>query len=101
MPLRVAIVGFGQVAEHGHLPAYASSPDFSVVTVVERTAARRAVISALHPTVRVVASLEEVATDDVDLVDVCTPPALHAPPVLSALERGWHVVCEKPFLVDL
>src|SRR2546421_5842276 len=27
-------------------------------------------------------------------------PALHAEPMMAALERGWHVVCEKPFLLD-
>jgi len=31
-----------------------------------------------------------------DLVSVVTPPALHHPMVMAALEHGAHVLCEKP-----
>jgi predicted dehydrogenase len=34
--------------------------------------------------------------DGVEIVDVCTPPWLHAPMTLAALEKGKHVLCEKP-----
>src|SRR5690606_8925496 len=34
--------------------------------------------------------------DDIDIVDVVTPPHLHADIVCYALERGKHVLCEKP-----
>src|SRR5205807_1977843 len=27
--------------------------------------------------------------------------AFHAQPMFQALEHGWHVLCEKPFLLDL
>jgi len=100
-PFRGAIVGFGQVAEHGHWPAFAASEAFQIVAVVERSAARRDAVMRLHPSIRAVASMDEIADDEIDFVDVCTPPALHAVPMLAALERGWHVVCEKPFLLDL
>lgn len=34
---------------------------------------------------------------DVDVVDICTPPALHAAMVVEFLRAGKHVICEKPF----
>ncbi|HEX6699297.1 MAG TPA: Gfo/Idh/MocA family oxidoreductase, partial [Gaiellaceae bacterium] len=34
-----------------------------------------------------------------DVLHVCTPNALHAEQALAALERGIHVVCEKPLAV--
>jgi predicted dehydrogenase len=37
-----------------------------------------------------------VRDPEVDLVDVCTPPYLHAEPSILALESGKHVLCEKP-----
>ena len=35
-----------------------------------------------------------------DVLHVCTPNALHAEQSLAALERGIHVVCEKPLAVS-
>ena len=39
--------------------------------------------------------------DDVDLVYVATPPFLHHPQVLMALEAGKHVICEKPLALTV
>jgi predicted dehydrogenase len=39
---------------------------------------------------------ELLARDDVDVVDICTPPCLHEEMVTAALEAGKYVVCEKP-----
>src|SRR6185369_13317567 len=36
-----------------------------------------------------------------DLVSVVTPPSLHCPMTLAALGRGIHVLCEKPFALNL
>jgi predicted dehydrogenase len=43
---------------------------------------------------------ELVARDDVDIVDVCTPPGTHVEVVLAAAVAGKAVVCEKPLAVD-
>jgi predicted dehydrogenase len=96
-----AIVGFGEVAERGHWPAYAASRELSIVAVVERTAERRRVAESLSSGVRTYETLDGLAAaESIDFVDICTPPAFHAAPMLAAIERGWHVVCEKPFLLD-
>jgi len=34
--------------------------------------------------------------EDIDAVSVCSPDHLHCFHVCTALERGWHVLCEKP-----
>jgi predicted dehydrogenase len=42
-------------------------------------------------------SAEELAgADEIDVLHVCTPNALHSPLVRTALAAGKHVVCEKP-----
>jgi predicted dehydrogenase len=43
---------------------------------------------------------ELIASDDVDVVHVCTPNHLHLPIALAALARRNHVVCEKPIALD-
>jgi len=50
----------------------------------------------------------EVATDwreltsmpHIDVIVVCTPPNLHAPISIAAMENGKHVLCEKPLAPD-
>ena len=41
-----------------------------------------------------------VARDDIDIVDICTPPQFHADIALAAIAAGKHVFCEKPITND-
>ena len=40
--------------------------------------------------------LDMIADPNVDLVDICLPPALHARMTVKALQAGKDVFCEKP-----
>jgi predicted dehydrogenase len=42
-----------------------------------------------------------VRRDDIELVYIATPPFLHHEQALAALNRGKHVICEKPLAVSL
>ncbi|MBI3117418.1 MAG: Gfo/Idh/MocA family oxidoreductase [Candidatus Hydrogenedentes bacterium] len=45
---------------------------------------------------------EDILRDfpDLDVLAVATPDHLHTPPMLAALERGVHVITEKPMTLD-
>ena len=97
-PLRVAVVGAGNIAEAAHLPAVAAQAGaLTVVAVVDvdltraRGLADRWRIPAAYPDVE-----EMLAAEHPDLVLVCTPPAAHRPAVISCLDAGAWVWCEKP-----
>jgi predicted dehydrogenase len=38
-----------------------------------------------------------LADKSIDVVDICTPPAMHAMMIVEAVQAGKHVICEKPF----
>src|SRR5690348_3787766 len=40
---------------------------------------------------------ELIADRDIDVIDICTPPNLHAGMIVEAMRAGKHVICEKPF----
>ncbi|MDP1534350.1 MAG: Gfo/Idh/MocA family oxidoreductase, partial [Rubrivivax sp.] len=42
-----------------------------------------------------------LATEELDAVVISTPSKLHAAMVKKALDRGLHVFCEKPFVLDV
>ncbi len=44
---------------------------------------------------------EVVNRDDIDIVDICTPNALHPCVALAAARTGKHVICEKPLANSL
>lgn len=99
--LNGAIIGFGEVARHGHTPAYASSSEAKIVAVVDPTDERRQVAVECLPGIPTFSTVAEMAGEvEIDFVDICTPPARHGDPMLEALARGWHVLCEKPLLLD-
>jgi predicted dehydrogenase len=100
--LRGAIIGFGQVAENGHWPAYREFDGAQIVAVVDRTESRRAAARQSIPHVATFATPADLAAGlEIDFVDVCTPPAWHSESMLEALSRGWNVICEKPMFLDL
>ncbi|MGZ4805829.1 MAG: Gfo/Idh/MocA family protein [Ilumatobacteraceae bacterium] len=43
---------------------------------------------------------EITASDEVDVIDICTPNDNHVDIALDAFARGKHVLCEKPLALD-
>ena len=42
-------------------------------------------------------SFDDLLNDDeIDVIDICTPPYVHEEMILKAIKAGKHVICEKP-----
>lgn len=101
MSLNAALIGFGSVARHGHLPWYLNNPSIELSAVVEPTARGREVARALLPRVPVFPSLGALLdAQKVTFVDITAQPSAHRELVLEATAAGAHVVCEKPFVTS-
>src|SRR5713101_4307661 len=100
--LRGAMIGFGNVAVHGHLPGWLARRDARIVAVTDAEPARQAEWAARLPASRWYDSTPALLADDeLDFVDICTPPSSHAALIRAALDRGRHVLCEKPLVGSL
>lgn len=95
--LRGAIVGFGNVAVHGHVPAWKTDRHFSILAVCDPDEAQLAIAAELLPDARRYASVDELlATERLDFVDVATPPTTHVEITTKAAAHHVNVLCEKP-----
>jgi len=98
--LRGAMIGFGSVAEHGHLPGWLARSDVEIVAVAEPDAGRRERACALLPGAAIAADPAAVLREArLDFVDIATPPTRHAALIEAAAQAGLHVLCEKPLVV--
>jgi predicted dehydrogenase len=87
-------VGAGQVARDYHVPCVTAA-GVSPAWIVDPDPEARRRASALVPRAAAVADLADVPAT-VDCAIVCTPPAAHTEAVWQLVERGVHVLCEKP-----
>ena len=101
--IRIAIVGTGAIA-NAHVQSYLQFPErcriVALVDIVpEKAAAMRekylldADVYSSHTQI--------LPRQDIDLVDVCTPPYVHASISIDCLRSGKNVVCEKPMAASL
>ena len=100
--IRVAIVGTGGIS-HAHIAAYLKFPErcriVALVDILPGKAQR--VKEQYHLDADVFLDHHEILPLDIDLVDVCTPPYVHAEISINALRSGKNVVCEKPMAASL
>jgi predicted dehydrogenase len=96
--VRVGLIGCGFVSEL-HMYAYkrVHGVDAEIVAVAARgdhvvEFAKKHEIRETHRDYRAL-----IADKSLDVIDICTPPALHAAMIVEAMQAGKHVICEKPF----
>ena len=100
--LRGAIIGFGNIAIQGHVPAWRRRHDVEIVAGTDARPAQRAALATHMPGARWYDSSDALLADaGLDFVDIATPPSSHAPLIRGALARGLHVLCEKPLVHSL
>lgn len=101
--LRIGIVGYGMTGRahtYGYrvAPLLRSLPVTPVVTVMSgRDGAAVAAAAAAYGVPETVTDWRSlVARDEVDVVDICTPPGTHVEIAAAAAAAGKAVLCEKP-----
>jgi predicted dehydrogenase len=96
--VRVGLIGCGFIAEL-HMQAYRRV--YGLAAEVVSVSARGNAVLDFAKRHRIAATYRDwralVADPAIDVVDICTPPALHAEMIVAAMRAGKHVICEKPF----
>jgi predicted dehydrogenase len=96
--MRVGIIGLGRAGAM-HLEAWQSLPTVEVAAVADPAPAVRmqATAGGLHAYADPLDMLER---ESLEAVSICTPPVAHPELAIACLQRGLHVLCEKPLAFD-
>ncbi len=100
--LRIGIIGMGWYAATDHVPNLRATGRAEIVAASRRDPQRLALaqreLSIPHGFTDWREMLEKT---ELDAVVVCTPHNYHLEPTLAALERGLHVLIEKPLATSI
>ena len=88
---RIAIVGFGKIAQDQHVPSIAGNPAFELAATVSRAGGSPAGIPTFQ-------RVEDLLAADLDIgaVAICTPPSVRYEVARDCLAAGLHTLLEKP-----
>jgi len=94
----VGIVGLG--FGRAHIPAFQAN-GCQVVALCQRNQAQAKAIADKYGVPRIFDRWEAMLAEaQPEIVVIATPPHLHRPIALGALEAGAHVLCEKPLALN-
>lgn len=95
-PLRVGVVGLGWAGQQ-HLAAYQAMDDVEIIGLAGKETEVLQQLGAEYGVPHLLSDWQDlVALPGLDAVSVAVPTFLHAPIAVAALERGLHVLSEKP-----
>jgi predicted dehydrogenase len=99
--LRTGVVGGGLVAQAVHLPNLARLRErFELVAIADVSPTVAGGLAARYAPARAYTEWERMLdAERLDAVVVCSPNATHAPITIAALDRGLHVLVEKPLCI--
>ncbi|MBV8916309.1 MAG: Gfo/Idh/MocA family oxidoreductase [Acetobacteraceae bacterium] len=101
-PVRLGLIGCGNIARTAHLPALARLAPRVVLRAAAdlnleaATAAAKQWDATAHADYR-----EMIERPDIDAVLIATPEYMHEEQVVTAAQAGKHVLCEKPMCRSL
>jgi scyllo-inositol 2-dehydrogenase (NADP+) len=102
--LRAAIIGFGISGRVFHAPLIQANDSYVLEAIVTSDPGRTGAARASYPQARIIPTPEELfaRVDEgelaLDVVVIGTPPLNHKQLAKAALDRGLHVVVDKPFV---
>jgi len=98
-PVRVGLLGAGNVVESLHLPVLCGLNGVTITWICDKDTARARALASTYEIPHAVESLDDCF--DVDIVLVAIPVGARRSALDKILARGWHAFCEKPFAPTL
>jgi len=98
--IKAAVVGAGHFAYRVHIPVLAARPEVILDSVCRHGAAELQLIKDEFGFAFATESWREILARDIDIAIIATPHHLHFEQAQAFLEKGCHVLVEKPMCLD-
>lgn len=98
--LKWGILGCGNVTQNLFLPGLINSPSSELYAVAGRTQEKREAVMKFGPKVVYDDYYELINDPNVDAVYIGLPNSMHCEWAVRAMDRGKHVLCEKPLAMN-
>lgn len=107
--LKGAIIGFGKIAQSSHIKAFFSDElidKAEIIAVVEPAEENREQGIKDFPSLKFYSSTEELfanqsGSNKIDFIDITAPPKFHSSLIKEGIKNNVHILCEKPFTLNL
>src|SRR5581483_7790254 len=94
--IRVGVIGLGFGGESA-LKSFRQIPNVEIVALAGQEEERLTLLGKTYEVPHLYHDYQDLlARDDLDAVSVAVPNYLHTPIAVAALQKGLHVLCEKP-----
>lgn len=99
-PVRMAMIGCGAIAEQGHLPGARLADKVAFTVLIDRDEARAQALATRFGIPHVATDIA-AAADHADAACVALPHHIHRQATELLLDRGLHILIEKPLATTL
>ena len=97
--VRFALAGFGAWGRF-HAQSIAGNPDAELLAIAVPSERSRREAESLYPAARIFADPQTMIVEvDFDIIDVCTPSHTHRAIAVAAIQKGRHLLLEKPMAI--
>lgn len=101
MSLKIGVVGCGHIVRHRHLPVFKKIPEADVVAICDLDESIAKQTAETFGIANYYLDMSDMLEkEELDVVDICTPPRSHLPLSKQVIEAGCHVLVEKPVAMN-
>lgn len=89
-------IGAGYFAQY-HVEAWSRMPEVRIAAICDPNTQKAQALADQYGISRVYSSVEDMlAQEQADFLDIITPPETHLKLCKMAIDRGLHIICQKP-----
>lgn len=100
--VKVGMIGCGYISKKWHIPAFQRLKNAEVTAVCDTSPGLADSVAKEFGISKCYVDVTQMLTsENLDVVDICTPPGSHAALTIQALEAGCNVLLEKPMALKL